>query len=208
MGYSPQLAAALTGATERQLQHWRALSAPLLVPETSRTRPVLYSFRDLVAVRTFVHLRQDVSLQSIRKAVAKLRDLGETQHLANYVLATDGKTIALIEGDEVTDLVKRPGQRVIAVLADVFRPFETRSGREVPDFEHPRPLLSVDPNVQGGHPVISGTRVPFDDVALLLQDDHVPVARITDYYPTVSAAAARDALDFHNWVQGRQPRAA
>lgn len=46
MSYEPKLAAALSGATTRQLAHWRKATAgqgAILITELSR--PVLYSFR-------------------------------------------------------------------------------------------------------------------------------------------------------------------
>lgn len=44
MSYEPKLAAALSGATLRQLSHWRRASGPkgaVLVPEISSDRPIL-----------------------------------------------------------------------------------------------------------------------------------------------------------------------
>ncbi|MGH1554815.1 hypothetical protein ACRAWF_31460 [Streptomyces sp. L7] len=71
MSYEPKLAAALSGATLRQLSHWRRASGKrgaLLVPEISDSRPILYSFRDVVALRACVKLRRETSLQKIRRA--------------------------------------------------------------------------------------------------------------------------------------------
>lgn len=81
MAYRAKMAAALSGASPRQLGTWRRGPRPLLVPEVS-TNPILYSFRDLVALRTFTYLRETVSLQKIRKALGTLRDLGELDHLS------------------------------------------------------------------------------------------------------------------------------
>lgn len=69
MAYAPTMAAALSGATINQLRHWRnaqTKSGPLLMPEVSISPRVFYSFRDLLALRTFVRLRQNASLQKIR----------------------------------------------------------------------------------------------------------------------------------------------
>jgi DNA-binding transcriptional MerR regulator len=90
MAYTPTMAAALSGATVYQLRHWRhARTGPLLAPEISSSPRVFYSFRDLLALRTFVHLRQNASLQKIRLAITNLRDLGELDHLAAYQLVSD-----------------------------------------------------------------------------------------------------------------------
>lgn len=65
------LAAALSGATTGQLRSWRQDrgNGPVLCPELA-AKPALYSFRDVLALRAFAILRQDVSLQKIRKALA------------------------------------------------------------------------------------------------------------------------------------------
>jgi hypothetical protein len=81
-----KLAAALSGATIRQLAYWRKPGPdgqPVLAPEYSAIRPIDYSFRDVIALRTCVRLRQEASLQKIRHALDTLRvDLGERDHLS------------------------------------------------------------------------------------------------------------------------------
>ncbi|MDH2429164.1 DUF433 domain-containing protein [Sphaerisporangium sp. TRM90804] len=214
MSYSPPLAAALSGATLRQLAHWRKASSSrgaVLVPEVSVVRPVLYSFRDVVALRTCVRLRNDASLQKIRRALDTLRgDLREREHLSAYRLVADGSSIYLVEPDQATDLVTRKANVVIHEMIDVLRPFY-RDGRHIPDLLQPREHVSVDPAVRGGVPVIEGTRVPYDEVAALLRDG-VPAERVSDYYPNVTASAAMDAADFAAYVDSydpsREPRAA
>ncbi|WP_214107940.1 DUF433 domain-containing protein [Acrocarpospora catenulata] len=206
MSYSPKLAAALSGATLRQLAHWRKATnrGAVLVPEISVTRPVLYSFRDLIALRTCVKLRNDTSLQKIRRALDTLRDdLGEREHLSAYQFVADESTIYLVEPEQVTDLVRNKANLVIYQLVDVLRPFY-RDGRHIPDLLRPREHVTVDPAVRGGIPVIEGTRVPYDDVAALLRDG-VPAERISDYYPSVSGTAALDAADFADYVDSYEP---
>ncbi|GII76643.1 hypothetical protein Sru01_16250 [Sphaerisporangium rufum] len=202
VSYTPKLAAALSGATLRQLAHWRTTGVSrgaVLVPEISPVRPVLYSFRDVVALRTCVKLRNDASLQKIRRALDTLRgDLQERDHLSAYRLVADGSTIYLLERGQVTDLVHRKANIVIHELVDVLRPFY-RDGRHIPDLLRPRQHVTVDPSIRGGMPVIDGTRVPYDEIAELLRDG-VPAERIAEYYPSVSATAALDAADFADYV--------
>lgn len=204
MAYTSTMAAALSGATSNQLRHWRrdARTGPLLQPEIAATPRVLYSFRDLLALRTFVHLRQNASLQKIRTAISNLRDLGELDHLAAYRLVSDSRgNIQLVQGrDAAIDLVRHPGQaQLLVVMGDVIEPFPVRPGVVVPHLLRPRPHLSVDPDTQGGIPVITGTRVPYDAVAALMRDN-VPAEKIGDYFPSVSPPAAQDALDFAMYV--------
>ncbi|MFD3561923.1 DUF433 domain-containing protein [Streptomyces sp. NPDC058686] len=205
MSYEPKLAAALSGATIPQLSRWRHASGAggaVLVPEISATRPILYSFRDLVALRACVRLRQETSLQRIRRAVDSLRDnLGEREHLSEYRLVTDGGTVYLADPDHAVDLIGRKGGKgnlVIHQLVDVLAPFY-RNGRHIPDLFSPRPDVAVDPYVRGGEPVIRGTRVPASEVAALIRDG-IPPEQIADFFPGVSAEAALEATDFTDYV--------
>ncbi|MQY15442.1 hypothetical protein SRB5_56240 [Streptomyces sp. RB5] len=215
MAYSTRMAAALSGATVGQLRSWRQDrgNGPLLRPELAAA-PALYSFRDVLALRAFAHLRQDVSLQKIRKALATLKQIGEVEHLSSYSLVAEGDSIALVgDDDHATDLVKRPGQRVVATLEDILQEFAPRPGVVIPCLLRPRQHVSVDPETQGGQPVIAGTRIPFDAVAELVEDG-VPPEEIADYYPGVTADAARDAVSLALYVDSystgstKGPRAA
>ncbi len=207
MAFDPKLAAALSGATLRQLAHWRKAGVnrgAVLIPEISSTRPVLYSFRDVVALRTCVKLRNDASLQKIRRALDTLRgDLPEYDHLSSYTLVADGSSIYLAESDQAVDLVRRKANVVIHEMVDVLQPFY-RDGRHIPPLLRPRAHVTVDSGVRGGVPMIEGTRVPYDEVAALLRDG-LPPERISEYYPSVTPTAALDAADFADYVNSYDP---
>lgn len=202
MSYIPKLAAALSGATIRQLAYWRKPGPdgrPVLIPEYSAQRPIEYSFRDVVALRTCVRLRQEASLQKIRRALDALRmDLGLRDHLSSYQLVADGSTIYLADRDHAVDLVRRRGNIVIHQFVEVLAPFYVQ-GRQIPALLEPREHVQVDPGVRGGEPVIRGTRIPYDEVAALMRDG-VAAEEIREFFPHVSAAAARDAYDFASYV--------
>lgn len=205
MAFSALMTAALSGASLRQLGHWRRTG--VLVPEVSAERPIHYSFRDIVALRSCVYLRQDTSLQKIRAAIFSLRDLGEVEHLSRYRLVSFEGTVALDRGDEVIDLVKHRHNTFILNMSTVLGEFSNESGDAVPDLRRPRPHVAVDPAMRGGHPVIKGTRIPYELVAGLIADG-VPAADVRLYYPGVNADAARDAHTFADYVASydeRQP---
>jgi len=205
VAYSPVLAAALSGASLRQLSYWRSsrsAEAPLLAPSLhSRGARVYYSFQDLVALRTFVYLRAgQVPLQRVRKAVRSLRDMGEAQHLAAYQLVAVGRDVVWRTAEQtMVDLTGQPGQQVIADMADVLAAFRGPGDRQVVPLLRPTPGLAVDPHVRGGFPVIEGTRVPYDLVAALL-DDGLGPSEVSRFYPSVAPAAARGALEFARYV--------
>jgi uncharacterized protein (DUF433 family) len=207
VAYATKMAAALSGATMHQLRHWRSpRTGPLLVPEIASSPRALYSFQDVLALRTFVKLRESASLQKIRVAIGNLRNLGEVGPLGSYRLVSDQRgNIQVITEDQAVSLGNRPGQlQLVAVIGDVIEPFAVRAGVVVPDLLQPRPLLAVDPETQGGTPVIAGTRVPYDAVAGLMRDG-VKAEQVGDYYPAVTAEAARDAFDFARYVDSYEP---
>jgi uncharacterized protein (DUF433 family) len=213
MSFTPVVAAALSGASTGQLAYWRSMRTPepLLAPAHHRPRGrVSYSFRDVVALRTFVYLRsRDVPLQRIRKAVASLRALGHDEHLSGYSLVAVGQDVVWrISVDEAVDLTGSPGQRLLAQMIDIFAPFVNMQNQDVVDLRRPQPGISVDPEVRGGFPVVEGTRVPYDLVASLLEDG-LDLAAISDVYPSVSRDAAKGAAAFARYVDGfDRPRVA
>jgi uncharacterized protein (DUF433 family)/DNA-binding transcriptional MerR regulator len=175
----------------------------LLVPEAKRSGRYLYSWSDVVALRSIVYLRQEKSLPRVRRAVELLRTLeaDEWEHLARYTLiSTKTSILVRTQSGQLLDLERQPGTVLNEVLMrDVLASFVTRDGRDVPDLEKPRRLLTVNPRVLAGYPVIAGTRVPFDVVAGLA-DDGVPTAEIVEMYPSVDPESVADASDFAEQV--------
>ncbi|UQE75108.1 DUF433 domain-containing protein [Gordonia sp. PP30] len=202
-GFPVELTIALTGVTRSQLDNWRRTE--LLIPEVNPTRPPLYSFRDLVALRTVAWLRTSTSLQKVRRAFAQLEEFDLTDHPSAYKFAVGGGSIAVWTDAGFMDLVKTPGQYQLYTLADMFRPFNNRNDEPIVDFQRPRPTLTVDPRKLGGWPTIDGTRVPFDTVADALSGD-LPISeeQVRAFYPGVSPSAAHDALDFAELVSSKR----
>lgn len=212
MPYPSHLAATLSGASLRQLQWWR--ESKLLEPEFGMSSGrLMYSFRDVVALRTFVYLRDMHSLQQVRAAIGTLRDLGNLGHLATYSIGSDGDDIVLLDEQDVMSLRRRPGHmKIAAVMADVItKPFQNVQGARVVRLDKPRPKLSVDPETLGGYPVIEATRIEYDLVAGLVADGVKP-SDVGHFYRGVTAAAALDAARFSDLVEryrdGEVPSAA
>lgn len=206
MAFPVPIASVLTGATVRQLAYWRRRtksSEPLLIPQGRRGGRYLYSWADVVALRSIVYLRQEKSLPRIRRAVGRLRRLEaeEWTHLSAYrLISTESTIVVKTPTGQLLDLEQQPGTVLNEVLmSDVLASFTTSSGRSVPALKRPRPRITVDPAVLGGYPVIAGTRVPFDVVAQLAEDDLEP-AEITAIYPSVDPEAIDDATGFAEQV--------
>lgn len=200
MAYDQRIACALSGVTIGQLAYWRRTG--VFVPEVSM-RPPMYSFRDLAVLRTFAIIRGARSLQKIRRALQTLNEIGATEHLSAYTLELQGKKgIVLVRNDgrEGVELVEKPGNLVTVLeLGDVFKAFPL-DDIVVPDLFNPKDLISVDPEVRGGHPVVKNTRVPFELVAGLVKDGISP-DEVQQFYPSVTAAAALDAAAFADDVE-------
>jgi uncharacterized protein (DUF433 family)/DNA-binding transcriptional MerR regulator len=196
------LTATMTGVTKSQLAHWRREPA-ILAPEHGTRPRALYSFRDLVALRTFARLRSEVSLQKVRKALATLDMLELTEHPSKYTLLVHGDSIAWYdkENDAAIDLVAAPTTGVIVEMVDVFSKFIGRGDVEVVDFKHPKPRLEVNLGRLGGWPTIKGTRVPYDAVVDLVADGDVTYEEVAEYYPSVSANAVADAVAFAQLIE-------
>jgi uncharacterized protein (DUF433 family)/DNA-binding transcriptional MerR regulator len=202
VAYPIPLTATLSGATVDQLAYWRRKTAshpPLLEPDAKRGGRYLYSWADVIALRSIVFLRQVKSLPRIRRAVQTLRalDADEWQHLSRYKLASTGDSIVVVTPKgEVLDVERHPGTVMDEVLLrDVLGGFEREDGRHVPALPRPRAHISVDPTVLGGYPVVLGTRVPFDVVAGLA-DEGYSEAEIIELYPGVKPGTIADATSF------------
>ena len=206
MAFPVPIVSVLSGASVDQLAYWRKQTpsaSPLLVPEAKRSGRFIYSWADVVALRSIVYLRQEKSLPRVRRAVGLLRALeaDDWQHLSRYTLiSTPSSILVRTPSDQLLDLEQRPGTVVDEVLmGDVLGAFTTAAGRTVPDLENPRRLLTVDPRVLAGYPVVAGSRVPFDVVASLA-DDGMSTAEIVELYPTVDPDSIGDARDFAQQV--------
>lgn len=203
MTFPIPLASKMSGASINQLRYWHRQG--ILVPEVeSIARPYLYSYRDLVALRTVAWLRSDHSLQQIRKSLDLVRDLDTAVHPSEFKIMKLGKSIGFERRSDgaMIDVSKEPGQEVLGTLQDVFGEFETRRKKKVDPMLHPRPGVEVNPNRLGGWPTISGTRIPYDTIAKLVEDGSVSADEAGRYYPGVSADAARDALDYFQSIPG------
>ena len=104
---------------------------PLLVPEYG-SRPALYSYADVVALRTFAQMREPMPLQKVRKSVAYVVGLHRGPHLGrDDPRAPGGKSAVWVKDDDYIDTLEQPGQAGFPqVIASVFRGFTIFRGRE------------------------------------------------------------------------------
>ncbi|KQQ80998.1 hypothetical protein ASF64_13275 [Arthrobacter sp. Leaf137] len=200
MAFPLELTAVLSGATARQLRLWRGRG--ILVPEINRDNPALYSYRDVVALRTIAFLRSRTSMQNIGKAFHSMQKLQFTEHPATYSFGLSGTSIVFKTPEGITlDLSRNVGQMMLFTLEEIFEPYTNRRNETVVDFRHPKPHIEVDRGRLGGWPTIERTRISYDTIASLVDGDTVRPEEVAYYYPNVSEAAAQDAVDFASMVK-------
>lgn len=152
--------ATLTGATQRQLRYWAQTG--LIRPSAKQTGHRLYTFLDIVAIRTIVALLdKGCPLQRIRKAVRHLQTQfrGETvETLASRTLLTDGDKVYLLsDADQIMEVLS--GQTVMHVVCMGRLIQETRARVKTVRFEWAQPVrvrgcnytlvISHDPGDEG-----------------------------------------------------------
>lgn len=200
MTFPLELTSVLSGATAHQLRLWRGRG--ILVPEVSRENPALYSYRDVVALRTIAFLRARTSMQNIGKAFDSMRLMQFTEHPATYKFGLSGTSIVFQTPEGVTmDLSKNVGQMLLFTLEEIFEPYTNLNNETVVNFRRPKPHLEVDRGRLGGWPTIGSSRIAFDTIASLVDGETVGLEDVAYYYPNVSAAAAQDAIDFAGMVK-------
>jgi len=122
----------LAGITKKQVVYWdsKGLVKPSIRPAAGRGSQRLYSYVDLLALRTVKGLRdQGVSLQKIRKCVSYLRkhlpDISKP--LSFCRLVTDGNTVILVQDEEtLIDTVKNRGQMILINIASFDHELRSR----------------------------------------------------------------------------------
>ena len=204
--YDTKLTSVLSGASVRQLQFWRkdGPSGPLLLPEYGVRPRCLYSFRDVIALRMFVHLRQSRSLQMIRKSVQWMADQRPGAHMSEnrLIAGIPGRGIFwLTEDGEWVETAENPGQGAIrVVMEDIFAAFDTEDGKHVPELLAPRRGLRIDPDRCSGIPTVGDSRIPYNLVGSLAVDG-MTNDQIRIWYPPATDEQIRGALELSEAVR-------
>jgi uncharacterized protein (DUF433 family) len=203
--YNAERAAGLSGVPRSTIHYWARNE--ILVPSVSLSKVKLWSYTDLMGLRTIYWLRRrkissdgwDIpasSMPAIRRALRELQkldlELWNAKDNAPSVLVDPSGRLYVNppSGPEAV----ATGNRVLdGESFDLIAPFQTRASR-APDLFAPRPHLRILPGKLSGAPHIANTRIETLAVAALAERgfDSQKIERL---YPTVRPVALVEAID-------------
>jgi uncharacterized protein (DUF433 family) len=195
----------LTGLTVRQLQHWDRVgffTPSLADPERRRPHSRIYSFQDVVSLRTIARLRErGVSFHEMRK-VGEFFDANPGADWANRRFFVVGKRVFFTHEDAV--LAARPlGQHVdrcVLDLGTVVADVEQRVLSLPVRLEAEIGTITRDRFIMGGVPVLAGTRIPTATVTWF-HDNGYSVEAILQEFPRLTASDVQAAIAYEHAVR-------
>lgn len=190
--YTAAEAARISKVPRSTVDYWARTE--LIVPSQRAERPRLYSFEDLRDLVVAKKLRdQGAGVRDQRAALEYVREEHDIDRLAKANFAVyEGQLVHLPPGEDQPVAPHRKGQYLIR-MQEVFHVL----GVEDAQLKrlHPAARISIDPEVRGGTPVITGTRIPVALVAELVAED-VPRDEILALYPSLEQDDIDAAVDW------------
>lgn len=187
LAFSTREARALTGVSLRRLQYWdeTGFIRPSVAAREGRGSPRLYSFRDLVQLRIVARLRNQLSLQALRKLKDAL-DVDAPFATIRFALLPGGDVVYLGPAG-LPESARRPGQitltfdieleEIRADLAGAIRTLRERTGVG---------RVSKHRGVLAGQEAVDGTRVTQAAIRRMLRRGW-STARVISEYPELRA---------------------
>lgn len=203
LAFTLEHAACVTGLTESRIRYWdttRVVQPSLVNEHSGGAYSRIYSFRDLVALRTVADLRQrfGVSLQKLRAVGDQLRAHSDSPW-SEFRFYVSGKEL-FFRSPESPILLSalRPGQIALAQSLDleaVVRDTQNRSEALVNRGGDQVGKIISNRYVFGNRPVIAGTRIPT--VAIWdFHEDGYSVEEILEEYPRLTRTDVEKAIEF------------
>jgi uncharacterized protein (DUF433 family) len=206
--YTADRAAALSGVPKSTVHYWAREG--ILVPSISPTKVRLWSYSDLMGLRTVYWLRQKkthaaggeippTSMPLVRRALGRLRELGEPvwdpTNATIWVDEAGGVHVRNAEGAEPI-----AEQRWLPGALNLVAPFATAEGLSGPDLIAPRPQLRIVPTKLSGSPHIVGTRLETRAIAALAWDG-LPTETLQSLYPFVTLEQIAQAIALEDQLE-------
>lgn len=216
--YPAERAAALAGVPLSTLHYWARTE--LLVPGVSAERVELWSYDDLLGLRTIDWLRCEkrvpgdrivppTTMPAIRHALRRLPQvrlpLWDEDRRPTLLVDRSDNVHLIGEGDRVESVT---GQRELGVdVLDLLAPFGDPAGPHGPDLRRPRPHLRIVPGKLAGEPHVERTRVETQAIAALSLRGY-SVGEIEAMDPFLAAQAVEEAVDLEQQLSAYVARAA
>jgi DNA-binding transcriptional MerR regulator/uncharacterized protein (DUF433 family) len=198
--YDARRAAALSGVPKRTLTWWaeKGYYRPSISPAP---RPRLWSWYDLIALRTIDWLRQPgegikgVPLHRILEALEEMDRRGLSRaDLHNLVVKTEGGIPFLKQQLVRADSGGQIGMRDVLAVVEPYK--------VGPDLLQPRPLLRIIPGKLHGEPHLLNTRISSATI-YALHADGFDLRQIRAMYPEAEEEALAQAVDLEESLQTR-----
>jgi uncharacterized protein (DUF433 family) len=215
--YTADRAAALSGVPRSTIHYWAR--EEILVPTVSPTKVKLWSYADLMGLRTIYWLRKrkvttdgwDIpasTMPAVRRALRLLRDIDLdlwTEDGGPTVAVDPAGRIFLLTDPDAPETLQ--GERALhRDFLNLIEPFSTTLTRG-PDLQAPRPNLRIVPGKLSGSPHIAHTRIETVTIASLRARgfNHEGIEGL---YPKVVPIAFREAIDLEQQLDNNLRAAA
>lgn len=203
--YPADRAAALSGVPQSTVHYWSRQE--ILVPTISPERVKLWSYADLMGLRTIYWLRQAKtteegarvprsSMPAVKRALSQLAELDLdlwSEEAGPTVRVDHAGAIHLITEPNL-EVAHRQRALESEDQLDLLAPFPVREGAKGPHLITPRPHLRIVPGKLGGSPHVVHTRLESQALGGLALAG-LATAKIYRLYPDVDPPAIDDALD-------------
>ncbi len=207
LAFTRQQVRKLTGLSDRQLSYWDSTGffSPQFPGDPGRPYDKLYSFRDLVGLRTIAELRDRIPLQELRRIGAWLRDRYEspwsslTFYIAGDRVYFDDPTTGARVATRPEGQIAQPFdmERVAREMSSAVSRLQQRSADKAGQIERRK-------YVAGNAPVLAGTRIPTRAIWEFHRAGYSPCAILREY-PQLTEEDIRRAIAFEE--QARTQRA-
>ncbi len=216
--YTADRAAGLSGVPKSTVRYWARKE--ILVPSVSAERVKLWSYADLMGLRTIYWMRQPkrasdgrdiprTAMPSVLRALSALRDLDlglrtddgaprvAVDHGGHVWLRTEPGAVQTLDGQRPFD----------ADWLDLIEPFSTWEGTRGPNLQAPKPNLRIVPGKLSRSPHIVNTRIETIAISAL-RDRRLDHEKIHQLYPVVAPVAIAEAIDLEQQLRGNLNAAA
>jgi uncharacterized protein (DUF433 family) len=206
LAFTLEHAARVTGVSERRIRYWdqTGVLSPSLSRTVARRGPYsrIYSFRDLVGLRTLRELRDryGLSLQRLREIGKWLRETyNEPWSSLRFYIVGRGRTADVIFHDPKSEAFLSTRRRHQAVMKIELEPIARETEEEAKKLtirsEDQIGKIVQNRYILGNAPVLAGTRIPTAAVWDFYKAGH-DAAAILREYPRLTPVDVERAIAF------------